>query len=571
MFTNVESPKHRFPENLILLVEKWPKATLALAALVTLMPFIAKPFNIDDPLFLWAARHIQSHPGNPYDFTVNWYGYSAPMWTITKNPPLACYYLALSALAFGWNEIPLHCSFLFPAIMAILGTYRVARKLCGQPIFASLATLFMPVFLISSTSVMCDTTMLAFWVWAVAFWIEGMEKGDYAPLLLSAVLMTLATLTKYFGIVLIPLLAVYSFIKTRQAGMWAVYFVIPVTGLIAYEYITSELYGRGLIGDAGSYASQSNPFQFIQIPTCSLMALAFTGGCAAISVFLAPFLWSRKTLTLLVLTTVIAAFAIIYSGTFWMRFEDARVMHHGRIALQVAFWAIGGVTALSLAFADVWERRDADSFLLCLWVVGTFLFAGFVNWTVNGRSILPMAPAVAILLARRLARNGELTNGRVNNAVVLRSMAAAIFALFVARADYIFAQAARLGAETTTAKFGHGPHKLYYLGHWGWQYYMEQLGVSAFVPTEKAPSEGDIVAVSLCNANTQTDMSKVKLLEHFPVHDGQWIATLNPVAGAGFYSCVFGPLPFGFRRLPSDTVLIFTYQPGSPDTQSGHK
>ena len=40
-----------------------------------------------------------------------------------------------------------------------------------------------------------------------------------------------------------------------------------------------------------------------------------------------------------------------------------------------------------------------------LWVIGTFLFAAFLNWTVNARSLLPLTPAVAILMTRRLEQN----------------------------------------------------------------------------------------------------------------------------------------------------------------------
>ena len=62
--------------------------------LATLGPFLAKPFNIDDPLFLFLGRAPDScHPADPYGSMWNWTG-GLPMWTVTENPPLACYYLA---------------------------------------------------------------------------------------------------------------------------------------------------------------------------------------------------------------------------------------------------------------------------------------------------------------------------------------------------------------------------------------------------------------------------------------------------------------------------------------------
>src|SRR5262249_26838380 len=62
-----------------------PHLTLALITLVALLPFLAKPFNIDDPLFLWAAKQIHAHPGDPYGFNVEWGYREFPMSRVTEN------------------------------------------------------------------------------------------------------------------------------------------------------------------------------------------------------------------------------------------------------------------------------------------------------------------------------------------------------------------------------------------------------------------------------------------------------------------------------------------------------
>ena len=158
---------------------RYPKWTLVIVTLAALLPFLAKPFNIDDPLFIWAARQIQAHPGDPYGFNVEWGYREFPMSRVTENPPLACYYIAVVAGIFGWGEAGLHFAFLLPAVAVILGTYRLARRLCRSPGLAALITLFTPVFLVSSMAVMCDVLMLAFWIWAVVLWVEGNEGKKF--------------------------------------------------------------------------------------------------------------------------------------------------------------------------------------------------------------------------------------------------------------------------------------------------------------------------------------------------------------------------------------------------------
>jgi hypothetical protein len=71
------------------------------------------------------------------------------------------------------------------ALAVIWGTYRLARHCCDHPMLAALAALFTPVFLVSSLTVMCDVLMLAFWVWAVVWWVEGMERDDFGRLAVS--------------------------------------------------------------------------------------------------------------------------------------------------------------------------------------------------------------------------------------------------------------------------------------------------------------------------------------------------------------------------------------------------
>src|SRR5262249_36776597 len=72
------------------------------------VPFLPTAFRIDDPLFIWAAKNIQTHPANPYGFAVNWYGFNMPMWEVAKNPPLASYYMALAARIFAYSETAIH-------------------------------------------------------------------------------------------------------------------------------------------------------------------------------------------------------------------------------------------------------------------------------------------------------------------------------------------------------------------------------------------------------------------------------------------------------------------------------
>lgn len=549
-------------------VDKWvrwfalrPRLTLTLAVLVALGPFLTKPFNIDDPLFLWAARHIQTHPADPYGFDGNWYGVVSPMWRLTQNPPLTCYYLAVWAAVFGWSEPALHLAMLPAALAVVLGTYQLARRFCGRPILAAAATLFTPVFLVSSTTVMCDMMMLAFWVWAVVLWVEGMERNDLRWLTGSVVLIALAALTKYFGACLIPLLVAYSLIRQRRLGRWAGCILIPIVALAAYQWATQALYGNGLLAYAGNYATAAKKLHGISGVFPSLTALAFTGGCLAMVIFFAPWLWQSKTWAGFTAGVVLFATAIFVEGTMLKQYGMLDGPSRVLVEVQIIFWAIGGVSVLGLAVADVWRQRDARSCLLALWVSGPFLYVVFC-WVVNGRSLLPMAPAVGILLARRLeqgSRNGK----KIRQKDLWVCLAAgAVLALLVTCADFRLAIAVRQSAEQTCARYGQGPTKLWFDGHWGFQYYMEKLGAKGVVAWQSRLGEGDFLAIPLNNTNVKlpgpkhTHLSEVLL---FPGPCG--MTTASEPMGAGFHTSFFGPLPFAFGRIPPESVLVYIIEP----------
>jgi hypothetical protein len=75
---------------------------------------------------------------------------------------------------------------------------------------------------------------------------------------------------------------------------------------------------------------------------------------------------------------------------------------HILLGIQLALWGTAGISLIALAALDFYRQRDSESMFLFTWIIGTFLFAGFINWTMNGRSILPMTIPAGIVIARRL-------------------------------------------------------------------------------------------------------------------------------------------------------------------------
>jgi hypothetical protein len=530
-------------------------ALLAALTLACLLPFLGKAVHIDDPLFIWTARHIQSHPLDFYGFQINWDGRQRPMATVMQNPPLTAYYLAAAGSVLGWSETALHFAFLLPAIALVMGTYFLGREFCAHPCAAAAAVVAAPCFLVCATSLMCDTMMVAFWVWAAFFWIEGLEGRSFARLGLAALLITACCLTKYFGLSLIALLLVYSVAQERRIGPWLLFLCGPVLVLAGYQWMTQHLYGKGLLATAASYATNQRVGGGLGSKTLS--GLAFTGGCILLPLLAVPVAWGKRGAAAVLAGVAATAGLLIfkrYVGFFPLS-EDGHVKW--LFVLQMAVFVLGGVIVLLLAMADALTRRTPASLLLLLWAGGTFLFASEINWTVSGRNILPMVPPVALLLIRHL--ESRQTSGGPGPILFWVPLGVCLaIALMAARADWSLAGSARAAALDITKELAPQSKLIAFEGHWGFQYYMEQLGAKALDQGRPDLVPGEAVVVPLGNSYLfALPQEHIAAWHSYRFPAGNWLCLASTAAGAGFYSDGWGPLPFVLQRAPVEEYVAF--------------
>ncbi len=499
--------------------ERSPLLFLAIASAIALLPFVNKAFTMDDPLFVWSAQWIADHPFDPYGFTLNWYGRTQPMHEVMQNPPLTSYALAAASTITGWNEATLHVVFGLFAFAAVAGTWSLARGMTERPLLAALLTLAMPFFLVSATNVMSDVPMLACFVWALALWRRGLEEKRDALLWLAALMAAAAGLFKYFGIAAVPLMLVYALMKRRSGYQLA----LPVAVYVAYELATHAITG------AAQYALVERTHPGAK----TVMMLSFAGGGTIALLFFA-FLMKR-----LVVLIVVAAAAI------------AIVVVTGAPAspVQLTIFVAVGLGVFALGAWDVWSARTADSILLLLWILGTAVFSAYLNWTVNARSLLPLAPAVAILIARHVEAS--------RNAIIAATAATAAVALLAGFADQSYANAQRDAANQLMQHYAGDGHRMWFEGHWGFQYYMQQAGAVPF-GFDATLHGKDLLVTPSTNTLLLNEGQRPPhhIIETVQIPSSVPAATVNYPMKAAFYSDYMGPLPYVFGAPPAETYTV---------------
>jgi 4-amino-4-deoxy-L-arabinose transferase-like glycosyltransferase len=516
--------------------------------------FLDKAFTIDDPVYVAQARHIALHPLDPYGAVLNWTGTATPLHKFDKNPPLAAYYLALAGQVLGWSEIALHAASLLPAALCALGAYFLARRLTSHPLFAAFAMAMTPAFLVSATNVMCEVWMLAFWIWAAVAWLASCERDDPKLRWISMLCVVLATFAKYSAVALVPLFFVDGLVRSRKLDLWALPFALPIAAFVAYDLWSRRVYGVGLLSDAMGFSGTARAVTSTGTVQSLVTGLAFTGGCLVIVLGAAPLLWRPWITAGGAIFVIVAALGIDMSALLGDGSAAARAPG---VSWQFWLFALGGMGVLALAISDLARRRSADSLLLCLWVVGVFAFAAIVNWTSNARSILPMAPAVACLVIRRLEDRGVFESAQRWKSFVAALAVSAAIAVLCAQADFRWANQVRDAARALPSRDSVQGRRALCIVHWGFQYYLEQQGVASYDRVRDRVSPGDVLLVAENNTNVaQPPGFELRIVDQLQVENRFGMHTVAPSIGGSFYASVFGPLPFAFGTPKPDAYFV---------------
>jgi 4-amino-4-deoxy-L-arabinose transferase-like glycosyltransferase len=537
-------------------LKPWMVIVLALALLT---PFLGKAITIDDPLFIWQARHLQQKPFDPFGFEANWFGTPSSMLLNVQNPPLTSYWLAVVGLV-GWKETWLHLTMLPFALLVLLGVIRLSRQVGADPFWASLLTLVSAGFLVSATNLMCDVMMLAGMVWSIVLWVEGLNREKVWMLFLAGTLAGLTALTKYFGMSLIPLLAAYTLIRQRRPTWFLTPLLVTAAILAGWHLWTMQLYNVPHILGAARYAQ--NIKDRFDSGGRYFSAVAFLGGCMLWP--LVVVLWRKHLAGWIVLSLL----ALAGAHTFGLLSGRSRFPPPAASYFFAAVFFAAGAAVLWLTAEYHWKHRQrSGAWLIALWIWGTLLFAGVLNWTVAARNVLPLIPALALLAAMNPSPVGS-SGGRSESQMqrkrglplipfAVASALGLILSVLATWADFDWAGRVRQAAAELDTKYEAQGKKVYFQGHWGFQYYMEAAGARC-QDANHVVAGPDVTTVLAFNSSNvvPSAFSGWQLVETREDRSGEGFYLTDPSSSAGFYSHLLGLLPLSFTSAKPDRYYV---------------
>jgi 4-amino-4-deoxy-L-arabinose transferase-like glycosyltransferase len=480
------------------------RAILGVVQLALLLPFLDKAVHIDDAFFLAIARHIRDAPFDPFGFDYNWAGTPAPVWQEMKNPPAVFYWQALLVQLGGEGGRYLHAAFWAFALCASQACYELARRVTREPLYPALLLVVCPAYWVSATSLMIDLPLVAAMTLAVLWLAIAQERDALGWRIGSGVAAAFAVLAKYFGLALLPLLAAQIALRGRPRARDAAVLGPPLIAFAGW-WLASD----GHFTQAVGYRAEERADLGLWLATHGLSLLQ----------------------------------AWLYPGVGWGAWLNLALA----FALAASF-VVFVVLGLGAPPADPLRRT------VWLWAVGALLFALLLNWTLNARTVLLLAPPAVLAFAWR--SEGQRALRRAAFAT------AALLGVGVAAADAELAEFGR--AETDRVGRELAGERVQFAGHWGFQYYMEAAGYQHVDLAQPRLGPGDVLVAPVMHqvANGVADgfaslepMAREQLARPRRLP----IAVMDRESGAGLHGSFLGPLPFAVTTGPLERVEVLRW------------
>ena len=517
----------------------------------TLLPFLGKAYHVDEPFYLAVARQIQADPLHPTAFSFNWYGRTRPMSRLNTQPTFVPYLFAPVLAVTGGAEWRTRLAFLPFNAMAAVFLYLLAARFLKHPLLPTLVVLAGPAFLINTQHLMAEKWLAAFGFAGLYYWVLACdEERPFAPWI-AAVLLGAALLVKYSAVFLVPTAAFYAWRRRVPPARAALFLGLAASPVSAY-LLWGAVFEFGRIASVWTLISGGMSAEFSSWVHRLRALLAFSGGCCVVACWWPAFVLEGRT------RTRAAAGAAACAALVFLPLWDVGPVAGSDRALGILM-AWGGLFAWAAVFREGGQASPGRG-LWTAWIASVAFLQLFVYWSVVSRFILFLMPPTVFGLAQAL----EARSGGGRRRLYGTSLAAvAALGLCLAWVDRRHADAQKEFAQALSA--AHPPQaglRLWYTGHWGFQYYLEGLGAQALDGARGGWDEvraGDLVAVPAVNTNVlypaaarQAYATKTLAFHPLPLR-----LMSRQQSQAAFYSSVWGFMSFAGSREPVEEFTLY--------------
>ena len=503
---------------------------LAVPAIVVasllLLPFLNKPFTIDDPLFLREAGHALVDPLHPADFVQVWNaGDRLKLSQYLLGGTLPAYVL-LPVAALGGREWMAHLYQLLLLSGFLVASVSVARRLgCDRRQANTVGLLIAsnPVTLGMAATCMPDVMAMMFGMAGLdrlllfreeLRWAAGLASG---LLLAAAVLCRASTAPRMLVAALLLMPATW---KRAAERLWPL-------GVAAAAVALFLGLNRGPAANATVGAAFQALTSMRNVPrnlVAFLCYQALTGPLLVYGLLSRGWKFAGVVAVLVALGVALSMFAAAVGGP-----------------ANLVLYAVPAALGVCFILACVGVVGDIRPALpLLVWLAAGLVVLPYVY--LGAKYLLPGVPAAALLIVLHAARVRQ--RGYPLTVALMIALGWISGALIVV-GDTTLASSQRAAVDRLIAPRIHRGLKVWAGGQWAFLAYAEDAGAHALANTPPLPGPGDFIVVSRLDYYGMLRSLPIRLeLLHTQSDPRCGVFVLNRRLGAGFYSNRFGYLPF---------------------------
>ncbi len=466
-------------------------------ALVVTLANAVKPVVIDDTAYLAFAAHAAAHPLDPYGFELFWYDAPEPAMDILC-PPVVPYWLALGVRLVGVEPVLLKL-WLFPVAWLLAWAVRdLLRRFARGTEAVALPLVVLSPAVLPMVNLMLDVPAAALALAALAAFARAADARSWKLAAGAGLLAALAMQSKYTALVAPAVLGWYG-LTHRRFALTAVAVAAAAGGFLAGEGLVFLKYGKAhFFYHAGQQEASAegwfaDKFALVAPLVAHLGALGV--GCAVYAQR-AVGVPARLVAAGAVAWAVGAALVCMIPGTGAVLVGP---VDHPKLTLPALVWRTAGtgvlLTALAAALALLtrWRKRrpvrwSADGWFVVGWVL--LELAGYFAMTPfpAARRVIGVSLALGVLSARVVSRTRKTHPPRW---VVPFGVGAGVL---IAALDAYDAFPEKVLAGRAAAVVPAGA-RVWYSGHWGFQFYCERAGMVPLAVGQSEPAAGDYLVL----------------------------------------------------------------------------
>jgi hypothetical protein len=509
---------------------------LALPAVVLasllLLPFLDRPFTIDDPLFIRAAEHALVDPLHPGNFE--------QVWNAGDRRTLSQYwlggtlpaYLLTPVAALGSREWVAHLYQWLWLCALLMGSVSVARRMGCDKRQANIVGLLVgsnPVTLAMTATSMPDVMAAALAVWGLDRALAFREERRIGAGAAAGALLAAAVLCRGNAVVVLIVAALLLLPKGwEQLAAW--WWPVALAAAIAAAWLSLQ----------HSPATAFNALiAFRNVPRNLIGFLAFQAVTGPMLVYwLLSAGWRRAA----IMGAVIAA-------GIGLSFVPSP---------NLSTYAIPAALGVCFVGACVFLVRDLrHAAPLVVWLLAGLAVLPYAY--MSAKYLLPGVPAAALLI---VLHGGRAQQPRYPLTVALLIALGWISGMFIIIGDTALANSQRRVVDERIAPAVRRGRTVWAGGQWAFLYYAQLAGANALGNTPPLPQPGDAIVISRLDYYGRfNEMPFQRDLVSTSIDERCGVFVLNRKLSAGFFSNRFGFLPFALGCAEVNRYDIYRVAP----------